>query len=77
MMDFVMGLSKSQQGHDSIWVVVDRLMTSVHFLPIRAIDSVDTFSRLYIREIVRLHGVPVSIVSDRDLRFTSTFWQSL
>ena len=76
-MDFVMGLLRSQRGHDSIWVVVDRLTKSVHFLPIRATDSVDTLSRLYIREIVRLHGVPVSIVSDRDPRFTSRFWQSL
>ena len=76
-MDFVMGLPKSQRGHDSIWVVVDRLMKLVYFLPIRATDSVDTLSRLYIREIVRLHGVPVSIVSDRDPRFTSRFWQSL
>ena len=56
---------------------VDRLTKSAHFLPIRVTDSVDALSRLYIREIVRLHGVPVSIVSDRDPRFTSRFWQSL
>ena len=70
-MDFVMGLPRSQRGHNSIWVMVDRLTKSTHFLPIRATDSVDTLSRLYIREIVRLHGVLVSIVSDRDPQFTS------
>ena len=59
-MDFVMGLPRSQWGHDSIWVIVDRLTKLVYFLPIRATDSVDTLSRLYIREIVRLHGMPVS-----------------
>ena len=65
-MDFVMGLPRSQQGHDSIWVVVDRLTKSAYFLPIRATDSVDSLSRLYIRERVRLHGVPISIISDKD-----------
>ena len=58
-------------------VVVDRLTKSVHFLPMRFTDSIDTLSCLYIREIVKLHEVPVSIVSDRDPRFTSRFWQSL
>ena len=76
-MDFVTGLPRSQRGHDAVWVIVDRLTKTAHFLPIRVSDSVDVLSRLYIREIVRLHGVPVSIVSDRDPRFTSRFWQSL
>ena len=76
-MDFVTGLPKSSKGHDAIWVVVDRLTKTAHFLPIRVSDSVKALSHLYVREIVRLHGVPVSIVSDRDPRFTARFWQSL
>ena len=76
-MDFVMGLPRSQQRHDVVWVVVDRLTKTAHFLPMRASDSIDTLSRLHIREIVKLHEVPVSIVSDRDPRFTSRFWQGL
>ena len=76
-MDFVTGLPRSPRGSDAIWVVVDRLTKSAHFLPMRVTDSIDSLSRLYIREIVKLHGVPVSIVSDRDPRFTSRFWQSL
>jgi len=75
--DFVTGLPRTQRGCDAVWVVVDRLTKSAHFLPMRVSDSIDTLSRQYIREIVRLHGVPVSIVSDRDPRFTSRFWQSL
>ena len=76
-MDFVTGLLRSQRGHDAVWVVVDRLVKTAHFLPIRVSDPVNTLSHLYIREIVRLHGVPISIVSERDPRFTSRFWQSL
>ena len=56
---------------------MDRLTKTAHFLPMRVSDSIDTLSHLYIREIVKLHGVPVSIVSDRDPRFTSRFWQGL
>ena len=76
-MDFVCGLPRSARGNDAVWVIVDRLTKSAHFLPMRMTDSVDKLSRLYVREIVRLHGVPVSIVSDRDPRFTSRFWDSL
>ena len=72
-MDFVTGLPRSQKGHDAVWVVVDRLTKTAHFLPVRVTDPVDTLSRLYIREIVRVHGVPVSIVSDRDPRSHSDF----
>ena len=76
-MDFVTGLPRSPRGHDAIWVIVDRFTKSAHFLPIQVTDSVETLSRLYIREIIRLHGIPVSIVSDRDPHFTARFWQSL
>jgi len=76
-MDFVTHLLRSVRGHDSIWVIVDRLTQCVHFLPINQKMSLDKLAELYVREIVILHGVLASIVSDRDPRFTSRFWQSL
>ena len=60
-----------------MWVIVDRLTKSAYFLPIQQTDSLDKLASLYVSEIVRLHGVPLSIVSDRDPRFTSHFWGSL
>ena len=75
-MDFVTHLPRTQQRHDAVWVIVDRLTKSAHFLAVRITFALERFCRLYIREIVRLHGVPVSIVSDRDLRFTAHFWKS-
>ncbi|GJU71501.1 putative reverse transcriptase domain-containing protein [Tanacetum coccineum] len=76
-MDFVTKLPKTSIGHDTIWVIVDRLTKSAHFIPTRATDSMETLTRLYIKEIVSRHGVPISIISDRDSHFTSRFWQSL
>ncbi|XP_022847498.1 uncharacterized protein LOC111370016 [Olea europaea var. sylvestris] len=76
-MDFVVGFLKSMEGHDAIWVIVDRLTKFAHFLPIRMNCSMDQFAQLYVKEIVRLHGIPTSIVSDRDPRFTSKFWKSM
>src|SRR5574344_3113193 len=76
-MDFVVGLLRTTGMYDSIWVVVDRFTKSAHFLPVRTTFTVDQLAELYVREIVRLHGVPKSIVSDRDPKFTSKFWQSL
>ena len=76
-MDFVTGLPRTQRQHDAIWVIIDRLTESAHFLPINVEDSLEKLAQLYVDEIVRLHGVPVSIVSDRDPRFTSRFWSSL
>ncbi|KAL5538334.1 hypothetical protein UlMin_045864 [Ulmus minor] len=75
-MDFVTGLPKTTKNHDAIWVVIDRLTKSAHFIPIRTTFSLEQLADLYVREIVRLHGVPKSIVSDRDARFTSKFWRS-
>ena len=72
-MDFVVGLPLTRRNHDSVWVVVDRLTKSAHFLPVRTDYSLDTLTKLYIEEIVRLHGIPVSIISDGDPRFTSRF----
>ncbi|GJS27948.1 reverse transcriptase domain-containing protein, partial [Tanacetum coccineum] len=76
-MDFVSKLPKTSTVHDTIWVIVDRLTKSAHFIPTRATESMETLTRLYIKEIVSRHGVPISIISDRDSHFTSRFWQSL
>ncbi|GJT37536.1 putative reverse transcriptase domain-containing protein [Tanacetum coccineum] len=76
-MDFVTKLPKTSSGHDTIWVIVDRLTKSAHFIPTKATDSMETLTRLYIKEIVSRHGVPISIISDRDSHFTSRFWQSM
>ncbi|GJS97126.1 putative reverse transcriptase domain-containing protein [Tanacetum coccineum] len=64
-------------GHDTIWVIVDRLTKSAHFLPMREDYKMERLSRLYLNEIVARHGVLISIISDRDSRFTSRFWQSM
>jgi adenylosuccinate synthase len=70
-MDFITKLSKTAGGLDTIWVIVDTLTKSAHFLPIKETDKMEKLPRTYIREIVRLHGVPISIISDIDSRFTS------
>ena len=75
-MDFVTHLQRTPQGHDAVWVIVDWLTKSVHFLAVRMTFTLERFYWLYIREIVRLYGVPISIVSDRDLRFMTHFWKS-
>ena len=74
-MDFIVGLPKTHKAYTVIWVVVDRLIKSAHFLPRKATYTVDNWAQLYVKEIVRLHGVPVSIVSNQDSRFTSAFWR--
>ncbi|GJR49311.1 putative nucleotidyltransferase, ribonuclease H [Tanacetum coccineum] len=76
-MDFVTKLPKTSNGHDTIWVIVDRLTKSAHFIPTRETNNMETLTRLYIKEIVSRHGVPISIISDRDSHVTSRFWQSL
>ena len=72
-MDFVVGLPLIGRKHDSVWVVVDQLTKSTHFVPVRTNYALDKLAELYIREIVRLHGIPISIISDRDPRFTMRF----
>ena len=76
-MDFVTALPRTPAGHEAVWVVVDRLTKSAHFIPIKMTYPLEKLARLYIREIVRLHGIPKTIVSDRDPRFVSRFWKSL
>ena len=75
-MDFVTHLPRTSRKHDVVWVIVDRLTKSTHFLVVRITFTLEELCKLYIREIVRLHGVPVSIVSDRDPRFMAHFWKS-
>jgi len=76
-MDFVTHLPRTVRNHDAIWVIVDRLTKSAHFLAVNLRISMTKLAQMYINEIVRLHGVPLSIFSDRDPRFTSHFWQTL
>nr|GEW36017.1 putative reverse transcriptase domain-containing protein [Tanacetum cinerariifolium] len=73
----VKGLPRTPSGYDSIWVIVDRLTKSAHFLPVKTTDSIEKLTQLYLKEVVCRHGVPISIISDRDSKFTSRFWRSL
>jgi hypothetical protein len=76
-MNFILGLPKAPIGENSIWVVVDHLTKSAYFIPMKVMDPMDKLARLYVQNIVCLHGVPSAIILDRDSRFTSRFWQSL
>ncbi|GJX60512.1 putative reverse transcriptase domain-containing protein [Tanacetum coccineum] len=75
-MDFVTKLPRTSNGHDTIWIIVDRLTKYAHFLPMRENDSMDKLARLYLKEVVTRHGIPVSIICDRDGRLTSNFWMT-
>ena len=76
-MDFVTGLPRTQAGNDTIWVIVDRLTKSAHFLAIKETDKFSQLAAIYLKEVISRHGVPTSIISDRDPRFTSELWQSM
>ena len=76
-MDFMSGLPLTLKKKNVVWVVVDRLMKLAHFIPVCTDYSLEKFADLYVSEIVRLHGVPLSIISDRDPKFTSRFWKKL
>ena len=71
-----MGLPRSRRKNDSIWVVVDRLRKSAHFIHVKSTYSTEEYARININEIVRLHGIPLSIILNRDAQFTSRFWRS-
>jgi hypothetical protein len=76
-MDFIVGVSRTQSGYDSIWVIVDRLTKVAHFIPVKTTYSGSQLAELDMSRIVYLHGVPRKIVSDRGTRFTSRFWERL
>ena len=76
-MDFVTGLSGTQKRHDAMWIIVDRLTKLAHLLAMNVKDPLPKLARLYIEKIVRLHGVPASIVSESDPRSVSRFWHQL
>ena len=76
-MDFIVGLPRTQKGYDSIWVIVDRLTKTAHFIPVRGTYSTKTYAELYISRIVCLHGVPKTIKSDRGPQFVARFWEQL
>ena len=72
-MDFITGLPMTQQGHDSIWVIVDRVTNSAHFIPVNTRDLARRYAELYISHIERLHGIPRTIISDRGPQFIAHF----
>ena len=75
-MDFMTRLPVALGKFDSVWVIVDRLTKSAHFIPVRVTHTVKQLADIYLLEIVRLHGVPISIISDRGAQFTAEFWKS-
>ena len=76
-MDFVSGLPKSKKGNNTIWVIVDQLTKSAHFIPMKDTWNKQKLASAYVHHVLRLHGVPNDIVSDRDARFVSRFWKEL
>ncbi|GKF99135.1 reverse transcriptase domain-containing protein, partial [Tanacetum coccineum] len=76
-MDFVTNLPKSSQGYATIWVIFYKLTKSAIFVPMRETDPPGKLARMYLKEVVTRHGIPVSIICDRDPRFASHFWRSL
>ena len=76
-MDFIVGLPNTAQKHDSIWVIVDRLIKTAHFIPVYTTYIAKRYAEIYIDRIVCLHGVPKTIISDRGAQFVARFWEQL
>jgi hypothetical protein len=76
-MDFIVGLPQTSQKHDSIWVIIDRLTKTAHFLPVHTIYTVKKYAKIYLEHIIRLHGVPKTIIFDRGAQFVARFWEQL
>ena len=76
-MNFIVGLPTTEKGHDSIWVIVDRLTKSAHFIPVKERYRPHQYAELYIAQIIQLHGVSKSIVLDRGPQFVNHFWEHL
>ena len=72
-MDFIDWLPRSRRGNESIWVIMDRLTKSAHFIPVKSTRTAPVLAKLFMKNIVRLYGVPSSIVNERDVLFTSEF----
>jgi transposase InsO family protein len=76
-MDFIVGLPLTSRNHDSIWVVVDRLTKTAHFIAVNSTYSAKDYAEIYLDRVVRLHGIPKTIISDRGPQFISHFWEQL
>ena len=76
-MNFIMGLPLTSQHHDTIWVIVDRLTKTAHFIPVNTIHRAQKYAEIYLERIVCLHGVPKTIISDRGTQFVARFWEQL
>ena len=74
-MDFIVGLPRSSMQHDTIWVILDRIKKSTHFLLIKTTHSTEDYANLYIQEVVRIHGVRDTIILDRGAQFSTLFWK--
>lgn len=75
-MDFVTRLSHTIHQHDSIWIIVDQKIKLAYFLPVKTSDTVKDYTKMYIYDLVRIYGIPLSIIQDRVKKFTSQFWES-
>ena len=76
-MDFIVGLPRTTNGYNSIWVIVDRLTKSAHFIPVKTSHTAGKYAEIYFDRIVTLHGVPLTIISNRGSVFISRFWERL